>query len=91
MIIPFDDAYFMRQALIEAEKAFHEGEVPVGAVVVANQQSACGDSSYYRRCHPYWGKIFERLYPICNSRTLLYVRWRIILEPSIQNLFRCEG
>jgi tRNA(Arg) A34 adenosine deaminase TadA len=38
MIIPFDDAYFMRQALIEAEKAFHEGEVPVGAVVVANQQ-----------------------------------------------------
>lgn len=32
----FDDEYYMRQALKEAEKAFAEGEVPVGAVVVAN-------------------------------------------------------
>lgn len=38
MIQPFDDTYFMRQALREAEKAFELGEVPVGAVVVANQQ-----------------------------------------------------
>ena len=28
------DAYFMQEALKEAEKAFQEGEVPVGAVVV---------------------------------------------------------
>jgi tRNA(adenine34) deaminase len=31
-----DDAYFMKQALSEAEKAFDAGEVPVGAVVVCN-------------------------------------------------------
>ncbi len=30
----FDDRYFMRQALIEAQKAFDEGEIPIGAVVV---------------------------------------------------------
>lgn len=36
-IQPFDDAYFMRQALTEARQAATEGEVPVGAVVV------CGD------------------------------------------------
>jgi tRNA(adenine34) deaminase len=30
----FDDEYFMRQALKEAEIAFEEDEVPVGAVVV---------------------------------------------------------
>lgn len=30
--------YFMRQALIEAEKALEEGEIPVGAVVVANER-----------------------------------------------------
>lgn len=30
----FDDAYFMKAALREAQKAFAEGEVPVGAVVV---------------------------------------------------------
>ncbi len=33
-----DDAYFMRQALIEAQRAFDADEVPVGAVLVINQQ-----------------------------------------------------
>lgn len=32
---PFDDTYFMKQALVEARAAASEGEVPVGAVVVA--------------------------------------------------------
>lgn len=32
----FSDEYFMRQALAEAKKAFNHDEVPVGAVVVAN-------------------------------------------------------
>ncbi|MDE3211644.1 MAG: nucleoside deaminase [Bacteroidota bacterium] len=30
----FDDAYFMKQALREAQKAFDQDEVPIGAVVV---------------------------------------------------------
>ena len=34
MIDPFNDEYFMKQALIEARAAASEGEVPVGAVVV---------------------------------------------------------
>lgn len=38
MINPFDDNYFMKQAYQEAQKAFALGEVPVGAVVVANNQ-----------------------------------------------------
>lgn len=32
---PFDDTYFMKQALVEARAAAAAGEVPVGAVVVA--------------------------------------------------------
>lgn len=32
----FDDEYFMREALKEAQKAFDKDEVPVGAVVVCN-------------------------------------------------------
>ena len=36
-IKPYDDEYFMREALNEAAKAFDEDEIPVGAVVV------CGD------------------------------------------------
>ncbi len=32
------DEYFIRQALLEAENAYNEGEVPIGAVIVANNQ-----------------------------------------------------
>lgn len=33
MIEPYDDAYFMKQALNEAQMAFDQGEVPVGAII----------------------------------------------------------
>ena len=32
------DEYFMKQAIIEAEKAFAEDEVPIGAVIVSQQR-----------------------------------------------------
>lgn len=38
MINPFDDTYFMKKALQEAELAFEKGEVPVGAVIVVNDK-----------------------------------------------------
>lgn len=38
MIEPFNDEYFMKQALQEAHKALEKDEVPVGAVVVSNNQ-----------------------------------------------------
>ena len=38
MIEPFDDIYFMKRALVEAEQAFTEGEIPVGALVVCRNQ-----------------------------------------------------
>jgi len=38
MIEVFTDTYFMKQAYQEAKKAFEKGEVPVGAVVVCNNQ-----------------------------------------------------
>lgn len=34
MIEPYDDTYFMKRALKEAQIAFDQGEIPVGAVVV---------------------------------------------------------
>ena len=34
MILPYDDVYFMKQALQEAKAGLEKGEVPVGAVVV---------------------------------------------------------
>jgi tRNA(adenine34) deaminase len=38
MIEPFNDDYFMKKAFAEALLAFDKGEVPVGAVVVANRK-----------------------------------------------------
>ena len=38
MISPYNDDYFMKQAYMEALKAKELGEIPVGAVVVVNQQ-----------------------------------------------------
>ena len=38
MIEPFDDTYFMKKALQEAEAAFDQGEIPVGAVIVIDNR-----------------------------------------------------
>ena len=41
MLDPYDDAYFMKQALLEAQKGEAVGEVPVGAVIVAENDVDC--------------------------------------------------
>ncbi len=38
MIQPFDDTYFMKKALQEAETAYEKGEIPVGAVIVIDNK-----------------------------------------------------
>lgn len=38
MILPYDDDYFMKKALQEAEAAFEKGEVPIGAVIVVQDR-----------------------------------------------------
>jgi len=38
MLTVHGDDYFMKQALLEAQKAEEMGEVPVGAVIVCNKQ-----------------------------------------------------
>ena len=38
MLSVHSDSHFMKQAFLEAQKAFEQGEVPVGAVVVCENQ-----------------------------------------------------
>ena len=38
MINPFDDTYFMKKALQEAEAAYEKGEIPVGAIIVVEDR-----------------------------------------------------
>lgn len=38
LLKPYDDTYFMKRALMEAEKAFEKDEIPIGAVIVVKDQ-----------------------------------------------------
>ncbi|MCJ7468263.1 MAG: nucleoside deaminase [Maribacter sp.] len=38
MVLPFDDTYFMKKALLEAQEAFDKGEVPIGAIIVVQDR-----------------------------------------------------
>ena len=38
MLQPFDDTYYMKKALQEAEAAYVKGEVPIGAVIVVQDR-----------------------------------------------------
>lgn len=51
MISPYNDEYFMRQAYQEAQKAFELGEIPVGAVVVVNNQIIARTHNLTERLH----------------------------------------
>lgn len=51
MISPYNDEYFMRQAYMEAQKAFELGEIPVGAVVVVNNQIIARAHNLTERLH----------------------------------------
>jgi tRNA(adenine34) deaminase len=45
-IKPFDDTYFMKQAFVQAKKAYDKDEVPVGAIIVC-------DNKIIARAHNY--------------------------------------
>ena len=51
MITPYNDAYFMKQALQEAHKAAALDEVPVGAVIVANNQIIARSHNFTEHLH----------------------------------------
>lgn len=51
MISPYNDEYFMRQALQEAHKALELDEVPVGAIIVANNQIIARAHNFTEHLH----------------------------------------
>ncbi|MEE3224720.1 nucleoside deaminase [Leeuwenhoekiella palythoae] len=51
LIEPFDDHYFMKKALQEAETAFDLGEIPVGAVVTVNNRIIARAHNLTERLH----------------------------------------
>ena len=57
-ILQPDDEYFMGEALREARKAEAEGEIPVGAVVVAGDLSDWGLKSGLKYVAEAWHSVF---------------------------------
>lgn len=51
MISPYNDEYFMKQAFLEAKKAYELDEIPVGAVIVANNQIIARAHNLTERLH----------------------------------------
>ncbi|MAS18914.1 MAG: tRNA-specific adenosine deaminase [Leeuwenhoekiella sp.] len=51
LIEPFDDHYFMKKALQEAQTAFELGEIPVGAVVTVNNRIIARAHNLTERLH----------------------------------------
>lgn len=51
MISPYNDVYFMKQALQEAQKARDLDEVPVGAVIVVNNQIIARSHNFTEHLH----------------------------------------
>ena len=88
----------MQQALKEAQKAFEEGEVPVGAVIVINQKiiaraynmvEKLNDSTAHAEILALtsaFNFLGSKYLPdatfICNSRTLFNVCGRYVLEQA---------
>lgn len=53
MLAPPSDEHFMKMALIEAERAMDAGEIPVGAVIVANGQIIARGYNLTERLHDF--------------------------------------
>ena len=86
-----DDIYFMRQALQEAEKAQFSDEVPVGAIVVVNQQIIARAYNLTERlndvtAHAEMQAITSAAHNL-NSKYLIGCTLYVTLEPCIM----CAG
>ena len=51
MLLPNSDEMYMRKALEQAEQAYEEGEIPVGAVVVAHERIIARAYNQTERLH----------------------------------------
>ena len=66
MVLPYDDTYFMKKALQEAEYALDAGEVPVGAVIVVQDRIIARAHNLTEKLNDvtalYWSQIGKIVY-----------------------------
>ena len=102
---PNSDEYYMKEALKEAKKALELDEVPVGAVIVCNNQIIARAHNFTERLNDVTahaemqaftsaadylgGKVSQRMYAVCYIRTLFDVCWSKLLGTNKKDSFWC--
>jgi tRNA(adenine34) deaminase len=88
---PLDDEYFMRMALAEAQHAFEEDEVPVGAVIVARNQVIARGHNLCERLNDFTAhaemQAFTAASEYLNGKSLDQCTLYVTLEPCVM----CAG
>ncbi|MEE2954017.1 MAG: nucleoside deaminase [Bacteroidota bacterium] len=88
---PFTDEYFMQQALTEAKKAFYEEEVPIGAVIVTENQIIGRGYNYSQRLNDFTAhaemQAFTAAASFLGSKYLSKCTLYVTLEPCVM----CAG
>ncbi len=89
--MPLDDEYFMQQAYIQAQKAFENDEVPIGAVIVLeNKIIAKGYNQVERLNDPTAHAEIIAITTACNylgAKYLLEAKLFVTIEPCLM----CAG
>ena len=90
-INPFNDTFFMNEALKEAKKALDLGEVPVGAVIVCSSQIIARAHNYTQQLNDATAHAEMQAYTIASdylqSRYLHNCTLYVTLEPCMM----CAG
>ena len=90
-INPFNDTFFMNEALKEAKKALDLGEVPVGAVIVSGSQIIARAHNYTQQLNDATAHAEMQAYTIASdylqSRYLHNCTLYVTLEPCMM----CAG
>lgn len=88
---PFDDIYFMKEALKEAQKAYDLDEVPVGAIIVCDNQIIARAHNYSERLNDATAHAEMQAYTIASDvlggKYLNNCTLYVTLEPCIM----CAG
>ena len=90
-INPFDDTYFMNEALKEAKKAYEKDEVPVGSVIVCGHQIIARAHNFTQRLNDVTAhaemQVFTMAADFLGGKYLNECTLYVTLEPCVM----CAG
>ena len=90
-INPFNDTFFMNEALKEAKKALDLGEVPVGAVIVSGSQIIARAHNYTQQLNDATAHAEMQAYTIASDYLQSRYLHNCILYVTLEPCMMCAG